>query len=290
MNVAADTPAGPMPQPGWTAPQPPSSVSPMPASESSAKSNNPLLVLGKITAILDAFSLARPVLTLGDIREFTGMPTSTVQRLVTNLTSQGFLDRDDDAYRIGLRMAYWAAPATRGKEVLDVISPLLKGLRDATGETACFFKAEQHYRVCVAMAETRHALRREMHLGKVLPLHAGSAGRVLLAWDRDLLEGVLRDPLESITDSTITSSEDLEAVVKQTRTDGFAITVGERDDGASGLSAPVFDSAAGLLGAVTISGPTLRMPRAQCEAWVETLLATAEHMTRLIGGRFPGEG
>lgn len=263
----------------------------MPAADSSAKStNNPLLVLGKITAILDAFSLAKPVLTLGDIREATGMPTSTVQRLVTNLTSQGFLDREEDAYRIGLRMAYWAAPATRGKEVLDVISPLLKELRDSTGETACFFKAEQHYRVCVAMAETRHALRREMHVGKVLPLHAGSAGRVLLAWDQELLDAVLRDPLESITESTITSSQDLAGVVKQTRAEGFAVTVGEREDGASGLSAPVFDSSAGILGAVTISGPTLRMPLEQCEKWVETLLETAEHMTRLVGGRFPGEG
>jgi DNA-binding IclR family transcriptional regulator len=261
----------------------------MPRVEPQTKSNNALLVLGKISSILDAFTLARPVLTLADIREATGMPTSTVQRLVTNLTAQGFLDRDEDAYRIGLKMAYWAAPATRGKEILDVISPLLKELRDTTGETACLFRAEQRYRVCVAIAETRHMLRREMHLGKILPLHAGSAGRVLLAWDQDLLEEVLRTPLESITEATITSSEDLESVVKQTRVDGFAITTGEREDGSSGLSAPVFDSAGGLVAAVTVSGPTLRMPREVCEGWVETLLQTAERMTRLIGGRFPGE-
>jgi DNA-binding IclR family transcriptional regulator len=110
-----------------------------------------------------------------------------------------------------------------------------------------------------------------------------------LAWDPDLMDAVLRDPLVPITESTITSSEDLEAAVKKTRVDGFAITVGEREDGASGLSAPVFDSAAGLVGAVTVSGPTLRMPLETCESWVEPLLATAEHMTRLIGGRFPGE-
>ena len=262
----------------------------MSAADSSAKSNsNTLLVLAKITSILDAFSLSRPVLSLSDIREYTGMPNSTVQRLVTNLMSEGFLDREGDGYRIGMRMAYWAAPATRGMEILDIISPVLKTLRDTTGETACFFKAEQHYRVCVAIAETRHALRREMHLGKLLPLHAGSAGRVLLAWDPELMDAVLRDPLESITESTITSSEDLETAVKRTLADGFAITVGEREDGASGLSAPVFDSAAGLVGALTISGPTLRMPLETCEEWVEPLLATAEHMTRLIGGRLPGE-
>ncbi|MET3920360.1 DNA-binding IclR family transcriptional regulator [Arthrobacter sp. UYEF20] len=226
---------------------------------------------------------------MAEIRDSTGLPTSTVQRLVGNLVGHGFIDRVDDRYRIGVRMAYWAAPATRGMEVLDIIGPLLKTLRDSTGETACFFKAEQQYRVCVAMADTRHALRREMHLGKILPLHAGSAGRVLLAWDPELMDAVRHAPLESITDSTITSSEDLEAAVKRTRSDGFAITVGEREDGASGLSAPVFDSAAALVGAVTISGPTLRMPLETCEAWVEPLLATADNMTRLIGGRFPGE-
>lgn len=262
----------------------------MPASQSPGKSNNsPLLVLNKISAILDSFSLARPELGLADIRAATGMPTSTVQRLVRNLTDQGFLEREGDTYRIGMRMAYWAAPATKGIEVLDLIRPLLKELRDTTGETACFFKAEQNYRVCVGIAETNHALRREMHLGKILPLHAGSASRVLLAWEPELLDRVVAGPLEPITDSTITTAENLKSAVQRTRRDGFAITTGEREDGASGLSAPVFDSATELVGSLTISGPTLRMPLALCEDWVEVLLQTAEKMTRLIGGRYPGE-
>ncbi|GAA1360025.1 IclR family transcriptional regulator [Arthrobacter rhombi] len=250
---------------------------------------NTLLVLGKITAILDAFSLTRPVLTLGDIREATDLPMSTVQRLVANLAGQGFLDREGDGYRIGLKMAYWAAPATRGKAMLDVVAPLLADLRDTVGETACFFTAEQNHRVCVAMAETRHALRREMHVGKILPLHAGSASRVLLAWDAELLQSLLRNPLESITDFTITESEALQQAVRQTRNDGFAITTGERESGASGLSAPVFDASAAVLGAVTISGPTFRMSEEVCRSWVEPLLQAAERMTRMVGGRFPGE-
>ena len=41
----------------------------------------PLLVLGKIREILDAFSLAHSDMTLGEIQQATGLPTSTVQRL-----------------------------------------------------------------------------------------------------------------------------------------------------------------------------------------------------------------
>ena len=44
--------------------------------------HQPLLVLSKITEILDAFSLSRPSMTLGEIHQATGLPTSTVQRLV----------------------------------------------------------------------------------------------------------------------------------------------------------------------------------------------------------------
>jgi hypothetical protein len=49
-----------------------------------ASSQQPLLVLGKITEILDAFSLSRPSMTLGEIQQATGLPVSTVQRLVSN--------------------------------------------------------------------------------------------------------------------------------------------------------------------------------------------------------------
>lgn len=249
--------------------------------------NSPLRVLGKITAILDAFSLSRPVLTLGDIKDATDMPTSTVQRLASNLVAQGFLDRDGDEFRIGMNMAYWAAPAARGVPMLNLIGPSLKSLRDTTGETTCFFRLEGRYRVCVAMEETTHSLRREMHVGKILPLHAGSAGHMILAYTPELIDEVTAGPLESLTEHTITDPTVLAEAVSRARRDGYSITIGHRDDAGSGLSAPVFDSNSRLLGALNISGPRLRMSRETCEGWLEDLLATAEQMTRLVGGRFP---
>lgn len=257
------------------------------ATVDSGNSSQPLLVLGKIGEILDAFSLDRPSLTLGEIRERTGFPTSTVQRLVTNMVALGFLDRQGDQVRVGVKMAYWAAPAVKGVDVLDLIVPVLKQLRDETGETASFFRAEQGHRVCVALAETAHSLRREMHVGKIMPLHAGSAGRVLLAWDESLARTVLAQPLGPITDSTITSADELAAVIRQTRADGYAITIGEREQGASGLSVPVFKANGELAGCLTISGPTIRMPLDRCLDWLDLLVESAEQSTRLLGGRFP---
>ncbi|MCW2295382.1 IclR family transcriptional regulator [Rhodococcus erythropolis] len=248
---------------------------------------SPLLVLGKISEILDAFTFDRPSLTLSGIHIATGIPTSTVQRLVTNMVSQGFLDRNGDQIRIGTRMAYWAATATRDLNVLAVVNPILKEIRDVTGETACFFRVEQNYRVCVAVAETHYALRREMHVGKIIPLTVGSAGRVLLAHSPELAANILSRKLEPMTEVSITDADTLRAVLTETLSDGYAITTGEREVGASGLSAPVFDSAADIIGALTISGPTFRMPQAQCESWVDLIVSQAQKTTRTLGGRYP---
>ncbi|MDF2823661.1 MAG: IclR family transcriptional regulator [Mycobacterium sp.] len=254
------------------------------ADDASSK-HKPLLVLGKITEILDAFSLSKPSMTLGELTQTTGLPTSTVQRLVTNMAAQGFVDRVGDQVRIGTRMAYWAASAMKDLDILTVLKPVLAEIRDTTGETACFFRIEQQYRVCVAIAETHHALRREMHVGKIIPLHVGSAGRVLLAWNPVVAEKILSSPLEPMTDGTVTSAEELRALIAAAKADGYAISTGEREDSASGLSAPVFDSAGDVVGALMISGPTLRLPRAKCEEWVDLLVGYAEQVTRTIGGR-----
>lgn len=249
----------------------------------------PLLVLNKIANILDAFSLSRPELSLADIRAATGLPTSTVQRLVGNLVAHGFLDRTQDGYRVGVKMAYWAAPASHGVEILETLKPVMKELRDSLGETVCFYQSSLDYRVCVALAETHHMLRRAMHVGDILPLHAGSAGRVLLAYDEPLAERILATDLGPLTAGTITNRDILRRAIEQTRIDGYAITIGERETGSSGLSAPVFNAQADVVGALTIMGPSLRMPPELCESWVENLLEATERITRMIGGRLPGE-
>lgn len=247
----------------------------------------PLLVLGKIRSILDAFTLAEPVRTAAQIRQATGLPSSTAHRLLQNLVEHGFLDRDGDAFRIGARMAYWAGPATRARDLVDLLAPQLEALRDATGETACCFRAEQGSRVCIGVAETRHGLKREMYVGRIQPLHVGSAGRVLLAWDAALLDAVATGPLPALTDATITEADALRAAAAETRAQGYAITIGERVEAASGVSAPVFDAHARVVGALTVMGPTLRMPFEACASMVDAVVEAAEGVTASLGGRAP---
>lgn len=247
----------------------------------------PLLVLSKIRQILEVFSPDQPELTFLEIRRATELPASTCQRLVSNMVAEQFLDRHGDKYRIGLRLGYWAAPAGAGLDVSEIVHPALVGLRDTTGETSCLYRREGSVRVCVAMAETYHAIRREMYVGKLMPLHAGSASRVLLAWDEAAAEDVLSRPLEAFTTTTVTDPSVLRALLNQTRQQGYAITLEERDPGAASVSAPVFGPGRTLVGALGISGPTQRLSSQQAAKWAPVVVRAAEQATRLLGGR-PG--
>jgi DNA-binding IclR family transcriptional regulator len=247
----------------------------------------PLLVLAKIREVLEAFTVDRPELTLPEIRRATGLPASTCQRIVANLVAEGFLDRLADKYRIGLSLAFWAAPSSTGLDLVHLLMPIVRELRDETGETACLFRREGGFRVCVAMAETHHAVRREMHVGKIMPLHAGSASRVLLAWDAEAAAAVLGGPLTRFTDFTVTDAELLRIALQQTRAQGFASTAEERDAGAASVSAPVFDAQAKLITAIGIAGPTQRLTPQRCHDWTPAVLDAARRATRMLGGRYP---
>ena len=72
-------------------------------------------VVGRAVRVLEAFSPAAAVLTLTDISRHTGLPLTTVHRLVGELASHGVLEREaSGGYRIGLRLWEIASLAPRG--------------------------------------------------------------------------------------------------------------------------------------------------------------------------------
>jgi DNA-binding IclR family transcriptional regulator len=245
----------------------------------------PLLVLSKIRGILDAFTLRSPLLTLGELRAATGYPTSTVQRLVANMVAEGFLDREGDRYTTGVNFAYWAAAAAGRLDVVEAAAPILQRLRDETGETASLLRVERSFGVCIAMAETHHALRREMRVGKLLPLHAGAGGKVLLAWNDHLASEVLTSSLERFTQATVTDPDTVREQLAEVRRRGYAISREEQDEGAAGVAVPVRGIGETVNAALAVSAPAFRASEELQLSWVDSMVRAADELSRLAGGR-----
>ena len=247
-------------------------------------------VVHKVRAVLDAFSPERPELTFREIREATQLPSTTCFRLLTSLVNEGVLERTGGRYRPGVRLLYWGAAASRGLALQREARPFLQTLRDVTGESACLFVRDGAIRTCIALEESRHSVIRLLYVGQVMPLHAGSAGRVILAFDDEAREQVLAGDLPAFTPYTITDRQILRDEVERVRRQGYAVTREERDVGAASISAPVFGSGGKFLAALGIAGPLVRFTPDAVAAWIPEVVAAARKLSARMGFRGARDG
>lgn len=239
--------------------------------------------------MLDAFTVETPRLRLGEIRAVTGLPSTTCLRLLHNLCQEGFLTRDGDEYRIGTGMLHWFPVALAALDVVGLARPVLDELRDQTDELACLFVAEGTTRVCVAMAQSRQGTVRRLAIGESLPLHAGSAGKVLLAYDAALLQKVKGGTLARFTDRTPTDPASIDAAVSAVRNDGWAMSLNESYSGAGSISAPVFSHDGTVAAVVCLAAPVERFDEDIARRWLPFVQRAADALTSTLGGRKPLE-
>ena len=120
--------------------------------------------------------------SLAELVERTKLPRATAHRLAQALEIHRMLVRDTQGrWRPGPRLGELANAAP--DVLLTAAEPLLAALRDATGESAQLYLRRADERVCVAAAERASGLRDTVPVGSVLPMTAGSAAQILLAWE-----------------------------------------------------------------------------------------------------------
>jgi IclR family transcriptional regulator, acetate operon repressor len=243
-----------------------------------------LLVLGKAMRILDAFTVREPELSVAELTSRTGLPSTTCFRLVRNLASDGLLERNGDRYRIGLAVIRWASSALEGRDLLVTSRPTLDWLRDESGESSLLCVRDGASVVLLALANSRHSVARHLNIGEVSPLHAGSTGKVFLAFDPEAYAALPSDrPLEAVTARTITDRRKLEGEMASIRSAGFASSIEEKNIGAVGITAPVFDIRRRMVAAVGLTGPAGRMGADVIGRYSEAVRKAASEISAALG-------
>lgn len=248
-------------------------------------SNGSVQVLGKSVRVLDCFTPERPRLTLAEIRQATGLPPTTAARLVRSLVELDLLQRSGDEYGVGLRVLGWTASATAGSELMEAVGPVLVHLRDLSGETAGVYIRRGTTRVAVAVEYSQQAVIYRAPIGQVMPMHAGAAGKVFMAFDDRALEATLvQEPAE--TGGALANRAELDRVLRGVRRRGWCYTQGERVSGLNSVSVPVFGSDGHVVAALAIGGPSFRLTPEAAEQIGPSMFEAAMGLSRRLGWRF----
>jgi DNA-binding IclR family transcriptional regulator len=226
-------------------------------------------VLDKTVSVLSA--LEEGPASLAQLVKATGLARPTAHRIAVALETHRMLARDAQGrFVLGPRIGELAAAAGEDR-LLAIAQPVLAQLRDVTGESAQLYRPHADTRICVAAAERASGLRDTVPVGAALPMTAGSAAQVLLAWeDGSRMHRGLRGAKFTAT------------TLAQVRRRGWAATAAEREPGVASVSAPVRGPGGRVLAAVSVSGPIERLTRSPGRLHAGAVVAAGEKISRLL--------
>lgn len=243
-------------------------------------------VLSRAVALLDVVAEVGPTSTAADLARASGIPVSTTYRLLVRLELQGLVEHDErtGTYRLGTRIVRWGAAARLNLRVREEALPAMKALRDELGETVQLALRDGTEGFFVESVESSHPFRQHTQVGQRLPLHAGATMRLLLAYaPEEIVEEALQpDRLQALAPGTVTTG-DLRGRLRAVREQQLAVSVSEIYADSVAVSAPVLDGTGELLAALTVSGPSSRMPAEHVHAEVVPALRRA---ARAVSARF----
>lgn len=248
-------------------------------------------ILNRAVAILDCFNQDRPEIGVREAARLVGLSSSATGRLMASLRNLGILSQNSEskAYSLGPRVLTWAGVYTATLDLRKRALPFLEGLYVSTNETISLYILQGSDRICVERLESAQTVRIVARVGRRLPLYAGSAGKVLLAFlPADRLREILPSlKMEPLTPNTITDRSRLEHELVAIRKNGFAVSHGEWISDASGIAAAIFDQFNEPVGAISISGPTQRFTSRVIELFTPPLIHAAVEISRDMGYRGP---
>jgi DNA-binding IclR family transcriptional regulator len=236
--------------------------------------------------VLECF-LAQPGLTTMEIMQATEFTRNRVMRLTGTLTHRGYLMADPatGVFSTGPKIFALGKVYERSRLVLSLVRPVLRDIALKTEESASLYVREGYERVVLAREEGTHAIRHAISEGQRMDLHAGAAGKVILAYSpEEMVEIVLaKTGLPKRTAATIIDKNRFLKELENVRDRGYAVSIGERATDVCALAAPVFEHGHELVGALCISGPINRFTSPIRKSYAELLLAAAMKLSRQLG-------
>lgn len=224
--------------------------------------------------LLSLFDRQHSSRSLRELMVETGLPKTTVVRLLATLESRALVSRrDETTYLPGPGFLRWVRMASALWELSQDNRTVLRALVDSCGETANVYVRQELTRISIAQEEGTATVRSVVEVGSAMPLSRGATARVLLS-------GAPGDVLDRLAeqDPSIDASS-LERQVSAIRETGYAVSHGERELGASAVAAPVLGQDGRVIAALSVSGPTSRFTAERVHRYVEQVVASAATLT-----------
>ena len=219
--------------------------------------------------------------TITEAADAIGCAKSTAHRHLSTLHELGYIVVDSEGYHVGLRFLDLGQHARKRLQGYELVQEKVEELANQTGERAQFLVEEHGEAVYIHRTFGEHAIRTDPGIGSRIPLHATAAGKSILAnmnarKRNNIIEQTDFNP---ITDATIMDPEQLRDELQTIQEQGYSFNQEENLEGLHAVGVPVKGPDGGVIGALSVSGPTHRLRDERLnEGLPKLLLGTANEL------------
>jgi len=202
----------------------------------------------------------------------------TAQRVLLSLMHCGVLRRDDKTmrYRLGPRLIEIAAAHRQSLNLGNLALPHMKRVVEETNETVFLGVLDGSDIVIIDRVDSPEALRMSAELGVREPIDRTSLGKIILAH------------FSEARFNQIPFKEDIDVEALRTELDiarrrGWALDNEDFHDGVRCIGAAIFDVDGAVAGAISVSGPRVRVTDDRLESLGKAVNAAAANISRELG-------
>ena len=205
--------------------------------------------------VITAFGAARPAMTLAEVASATGLARPTARRILLTLAELGYVRTVERGYTLTPRVLDLGVSYVDALGLWDVARPHLERLVARTGESCSIAQLDGSDIVYVARVAVPKIVSLTVQIGTRFPALPTSLGKVqLAALPSDELERVLAEPTRSgLTPRWRPDREERDAVLREVRARGWALTDEQLAAGIRSVAAPLRDGEGRVIAGVNVN-------------------------------------
>jgi IclR family acetate operon transcriptional repressor len=245
--------------------------------------SEPIRTVERALEILLCFSQQTPELSMTQISERVGVHKSTVHRFLATLEQMHFVQRDPvtNLYRPGIRLVEMAYLTLEYNDLRKLAEPHMQKLCELHRENVNLAYLDETDVVYLNVIESPQRVKLAAEAGQRLPAYSTASGKAILAF---LPEGkvgeILGRGMQKFTERTIKTPEAFFENVRDVRTNGFAFSEQELEDGINAVAAPIMDRNNKPVASISVAGPAYRLSRERILAIGPSVVAAANDIAR----------
>ena len=238
-------------------------------------------------SILEVLSDYSEGLGVTDISEKVELHKSTVYRLLSTLINKDYVtqDKETNRYKITFKLYELGNKRIEKMNILSASKLYSKKLMESVNEVVHLVVREGNKIVYIDKVEANNTIRMASSIGKRSPMYCTSVGKAILAYlpVQEVEEVWNISKVEKLTKYTITNFEDLNRELNMVKEKGYAIDNEENEMGVRCVGAPIFNRFGEIEGAISISGPAIRITDEKLETMANEVIKHANLISMELG-------